>query len=199
MQLLKITTTPIKYRVEAERASFTLAESDTNIIAEKPQNYVKKSSGAHSATGNALKNATVAPDMVDQNGRIRHDKSFEHTVASAGTYDIKARYGTNIKTSRTVESGKMNFISQSTMSLDRGLSEMSSIVPDKSWEPEVNISGTSQNLENNSVDTSPKYEFNPATYKFIVEEYADVEIEYLGGFNYFPASSAPDYEEIENS
>ena len=31
----------------------------------------------------------------------------------------------------------------------------------------------------------------------IVEEFAHVEIEYLGGFNYVPKSSAPDYEEPE--
>ena len=42
MQLLKITTTPIKYRVETERASFTLADSDNYDSSGVLQGGIKK-------------------------------------------------------------------------------------------------------------------------------------------------------------
>ena len=51
MQLLKITTTPIKYRVETERASFTLADSDNYDSLGSVKESVRKIDTAKNSHG----------------------------------------------------------------------------------------------------------------------------------------------------
>lgn len=198
MQLLKITTTPIKYRVETERASFTLADSDNYDSLGSVKESVRKIDTASSAANN-LKNEVYSSETARLQRRTRQDKTFDHSGGQFGSYDIKYRYGignNNVSDSQ-IPSDK-EFIRQKAVSMDRAFYEINSLKPDESWEPDVKVQSKDMPIQQN-IDVSPELEFNPATYKFVVEELADVKIEYLGGFNYFPRSSAPDYEEEENT
>lgn len=198
MQLLKITTTPIKYRVETERASFTLADSDNYDSLGSVKESVRKIDTASSAANN-LKNEVYSSETAQLQRRTRQDKTFDHSGGQFGSYDIKYRYGIgNNNVSNSQIPSDKEFIQQKAVSMDRAFYEINSLKPDESWEPDVKVQSKDMSIQQN-IDVSPELEFNPATYKFVVEELADVKIEYLGGFNYFPRSSAPDYEEEENT
>lgn len=198
MQLLKITTTPIKYRVETERASFTLADSDNYDSLGSVKESVRKIDTAKNAANN-LKSEVSSSNVAQLPKRTRQDKTFERSGGQFSSYDVKYHYGignNNVSDSKIPSDKK--FVPQKAVSMDRAFYEIHSLKPDESWEPDVKAQSNDAPVQQN-IDVSPELEFNPATYKFVVEEFADVKIEYLGGFNYFPKSSAPDYEEEENT
>ncbi|MBP1564511.1 MAG: hypothetical protein J6A58_01975 [Oscillospiraceae bacterium] len=198
MQLLKITTTPIKYRVETERASFTLADSDNYDSSGVLQGGIKKVDATNNTAANTLKNEVSSSSVAQYQKMARQDKTFDHSGGQFSSYDVRYRYGVGNNVSQIQPQSDGQFISQKAVSIDRAFYEMDSLRPDESWEPEVKIQSESAPVQQ-SIDASPKLEFNPATYKFVVEELADVKIEYLGGFNYFPRSSAPGYEAEEDT
>lgn len=193
MQLLKITTTPIKYRIESEDASFTVSQSDSNEnIYDNFNIPVVQTSEMRNNSEKLKEQTNFNPNT---SGIRREDRSFS---MSGGTvenneYDVKYRYG-----QKNAVSENKPYISggvvqrRAAVSIDTAINNIESIIPDKSWEPERKISDT--------VNSSPekKVTFNPAKTKMVVEEMADVKIEYIGGFNYFPKSSDPDYVEPED-
>ena len=188
MQLLKITTVPIKYKEEKR----VVVNTDTSFSLE---NIEKNSSNIQIPVAN------VSNSRNDNKSNIKQEiSSSQPAVYSRGTDGIK--YETASETDENEYSvsycyGKKNIalVSKYTcsaaaqnirrVSIDSVIDNIDSVIPDKSWEPKI------QSEKQESVNKEKS-----ETYK-TVEEFAHVEIEYMGGFNYFPKSSDPDYEEPE--
>ena len=189
MQLLKITTVPIKFKeqenipVENNNAVFSVNAAEKN--AANVQIPV-------AGTQNSQNSAEMYDESalgVPQAGVQRKADSMIHESASdkeGVTYSVDNRSGGRNRVpepKQNVSAFLRNNV-QKAATLDSALDSIDSVLPDKSWEPE---SG-----HNAARVHAPE----PEPQK-IVDEYAHVEIEYLGGFNYVPKSSAPDYEEPE--
>jgi len=195
MQLLKITSTPIKYRVESERASLTVVSPDQKRRANGAFKSLKVNS---TGTQNDYRqNVRTSSNRTNNDvQRLRSDRSFESTdkELSDSGYGKTYSCGQSVRIQKNSISGIINQKNGSA-SIERALDEISEIIPDKSWEPEK----AEDTAEASKEDSGLEFEFTPATYKLIVEELANVKIEYLGGINYFPKSSAPDYEDPDIS
>lgn len=193
MQLLKITTVPIKYKVEQEN---TVTESDSSFNVELEKN----ASNVKIPVAGSEKSQR-RPDMVRDRSSFRAN-GMNNTVTDAvndsvqnggqNDYDVKYCYGRkNVTPETKVQGNVLNMVNYSSAPLDAAIDGIDSPLPDSSWEPDaVEKSTVNSNSKVNTVHQKPRE-------RKIVEEFAHVEIEYLGGFNYVPKSSAPDYEEPE--
>ncbi len=193
MQLLKITTVPIKYKVEQEN---TVTESDSSFNVELEKN----ASNVKIPVAGSEKSQR-RPDMVRDRSSFRAN-GMNNTVTDAvndsgqnsgqNDYDVKYCYGRkNVTPETKVQGNALNMVNYSSAPLDAAIDGIDSLLPDSSWEPDaVEKSTVNSNSKVNTVHQKPRE-------RKIVEEFAHVEIEYLGGFNYVPKSSAPDYEEPE--
>ncbi|MBE6854703.1 MAG: hypothetical protein E7501_03500 [Ruminococcus sp.] len=183
MQLLKITTKPIEYKIEVEHASLKVAEN-------KPADVL---------TQNAVK--AVAPQTSQETARqVRRDPGFVHHVqatapeTAANLQAYNASMGTHASTAATAE-----YVAQQpesaaySQNLDAALAQIPQAI-DPSWEPK-NANGVKDGkaLEN----AKRQMEYTPGKVSIEVESRAEVEIEYLGSPRYVPPSSAPDYEPPE--
>ena len=193
MQLLKITTVPIKYKVEQEN---TVTESDSSFNVELEKN----ASNVKIPVAGSEKSQR-RPDMVRDRSSFRAN-GMNNTVTDAvndsvqnggqNDYDVKYCYGRkNVTPETKVQGNALSMVNYSSAPLDAAIDGIDSLLPDSSWEPDaVGKSTVNSNSKVNTVHQKPRE-------RKIVEEFAHVEIEYLGGFNYVPKSSAPDYEEPE--
>lgn len=192
MQLLKITTVPIKYKVEQENA---VPESDSSFNVELEKN----TSNVKIPVAGSEKSQR-RPDMVRDRSSFRANginNAVTDSVNDSGQnggqndYDVKYCYGRkNVSPESKVQGNAMKMVNYSSVPLDAAIDEIDSLLPDSSWEPDLAEKNGSTDNTVHTVRQKPRE-------RKIVEEFAHVEIEYLGGFNYVPKSSAPDYEEPE--
>lgn len=187
MQLLKITTVPIKYR---EQENITADNSNSVFSLDSVEKNSENIQIPVANTSNSRNN----PEMYDEslvNGSVpvvqRKADSMVHESSSesaGNNYSVNYRYGRkNLQPEpkQDVSAFRRNSV-HTASTIDSALDSIESLIPDKSWEPEA------KHHNNQVTEPEPRK---------VVEEFAHVEIEYLGGFNYVPASSAPDYEEPE--
>lgn len=198
MQLLKITSTPIKYRIESEKATLTVSGTDPeqNIAGQAQNQRIVHPNDVSSYRNTIINNHET---VNKESEKIRADKSFvskmvvqgKNITDSANQYSrINSKVCNRSKTCGSVI--QANSVSDINIAINR----LKSVKPDDSWEPDKNIAEYS---ENDNYVAQKKLKFTPASYKLIVEEFADVKIEYLGGIDYFPESSAPDYEKPDDT
>lgn len=189
MQLLKITTTPIKIKVVSEKASFE-EETAPPVPDLNSINTVQRAGGK--ALNEQNKNTLDTQYQDYQTQKINYDNSRKDKPISktdsgidSGVYDIKFRYGQQKAVSdaekRRVSGGSVSRVSGA--SIESNVQKLKKAVPDESWEPE---------------EEKEVKKYVPGKISFEIEEMADVNIEYVGGFNYFPRSSDPEYEEPED-
>ena len=202
MQLLKITTTPIKYRIESERASITLADPDSTKNSQQVHKPVIQQHGKTQLSSRQDLNSNSDVISSDSIRKTRTDSLINSSSKKmrSDDYIIKYRYGQNKKSIQFDSDIQDSIPVHRNISIQEKLDQIKSLKPDISWEPSQSDNDTSFKTCNyKEINQKPEYEFTPATWRLIVEEMADVKIEYLGGFNYVPKSSAPDYEETGNT
>ena len=97
MQLLKITTTPIKYRIESERASIELAEPDSTKSFQQVQKTVIQQHGKTQLSSGQDLDSNSDVISADSSGKIRTDSMIKSSSEKMGSDDylIKYRYGQN--------------------------------------------------------------------------------------------------------
>ncbi len=200
MQLLHITTTPMKYELEVEHAKLEHNQDfqpRAEITTTKPKLHV------HS------KNAEVHIDTYQARKSLGLQRigDFIRTGAQMGKDSI------NQKTREYVEIGKelsnaKDGVTISSVYTQKMLSETQSSLytvflpstgADISWRP----AELSMNYDPGEVDTDWEITKNtmnyvPGSVRLKILEYADVIIEYLGGPMFVPPSADPEYVEPEN-
>ncbi|MBR6923770.1 MAG: hypothetical protein IKH50_04455, partial [Oscillospiraceae bacterium] len=180
MQLLKITTVPIKFReqenvsaennpdfspenAEVNSANVRIPVKNTHSSKNNPEMYDGHVVGNKATGGVQQKFINRQPDSM------RHESASE---TEGNEYSVNYCYGKkNVKPEpkpTCAEYMRQNI--QSAATIDSAIDSMDSVVPDKSWEPEPKEAPKAVKIH------APK----PQPRK-IVEEYAHVEFEYLGG------------------
>lgn len=195
MQLLKITTVPIKYRVEQETVT---------VETTPPVSPVKNVSDASIAPAapSAAQNNTER--LIDKNNfraealRRARAGNAANKAGQAGSedqYDVKYCYGKkNVSPDIKATCSYINNTMLPAVSMEAAMDSIDSLYPDSSWEPQQKEQNANRN---DNVSTKAVRSVERTKKRMIVEEYAHVDIEYLGGFNYVPESSAPDYVDPE--
>lgn len=188
MQLLKITTTPIKIKVVTEKATFE--EEEKSLVPDmNSSSVVQKAGGKGRALNEQNKNTLDAQysDYKTQKGNygnFRKDRliSKQEIGMDSGVYDIKFRYGQQrtVSGNENVKAGDAFEYRGNSSSIESNVQKLKKAMPDDSWEPDR--------------DKKVK-KYVPGKISFEIEEMAEVDIEYTGGFNYFPKSSDPEYKE----
>lgn len=157
MLLLKITTTPIEYRLEVEKPSLKPLDNVKN--AEHSDSAVKASK---KLTAQSAKHTAVRSDTMRMTGGTDTVKSYQ------------SYYAPQQPAAKSVK-----FHAGYSSSIEEVSSHISEIISDS---------------EGVVTESTPKMEYVPGSMKVEIEHLAKVDCEYLGGIDYFPASSAPDYE-----
>lgn len=197
MQLLKITSNPMKYELEIERPKL---EYNQDLIP--------------------------TADMESHSARLKIER-IENTKVSIDTYEARKSLGImsvgdsieksaqgvdkHIKelTREYVEIGKaMSNIQEHVSISDIFKSKMleqpelytaylPSVGAELSWSPaRLDISFEPGDTELDWQINENQFSFVPGSIRVKVSEFASVNIEYLGGPMYVPPSASPDYEEI---
>ena len=180
MLLLKITTTPIEYTLQVEKASL------------KPLEDVNKTEAT----------APAAPDFSRQATERRRSDGAIVTGVRADK-DNENAYRAYVKTNGAPRAAAPKPAAPVTPQTASSLDENADRIPtafSASWEP-VTID-VKPAVEAEQPDTAvaeqaqlqPRLEFVPGSMKLKIEQLAKVDCEYVGGMRYVPASSAPDYE-----
>lgn len=195
MQLLHITSTPMKYELEVENAKLEYQQDVTP--------YAKVDTVPSELTMQS-KNTEVRIDTYEARkslGIIRIGDSIEK-IAKEGMAHI------NSQTKEYVEIGKaMGNIQDGTTIADIYRQKMlqqpelyTAFLPsggaDISWSPaqlDVKYQPGDVNYDWQVKDTT--YNYLPGSVRMKIVEYAHVDIEYLGGPMYVPPSADPDFEE----
>lgn len=195
MQLLKIKTTPIDYEINIQGARLETAQLENATVS--------------------LKNNPLRIDSQTEGVKMRMDSSAMRsslgmqTVAEAAKEaPAKTQQTANKTTSDYVHQGNSmlekgmdiaQFMKQKMLSgttLETNIGAIPSERIDVSWEP----ASVKHDVKRSSVDmdwkkSAHEMEFIPSSFSLEVKQLAEVEIEYIGGFQYVPPSSDPNYEE----
>lgn len=199
MQLLQITTTPMKYELEIENAKLEHNQDfqpKADITTEKPRLQV------HS------RNAEVQIDTYEARKSIGLQRVGDLIASEAQ----RGENHINQKTREYVEIGKeMSKIHEgatvSSIYTQKMLSEaqtstytvfLPSTGADISWKPaELSMSYDPGSVNMDWEITQNMMNYVPGSVRMKILEYADINIEYLGGPMYVPPSADPAYTEPE--
>lgn len=195
MQLIKIKTIPIEYDIKIENARLVAADIESGKMSQK-------------TTPLKIQSKT-------ENAKMRMDSSAMRSSMGMKTPGDVAKEAP-AKTQQTANSVTTEFVQQGNAMTEQGmtisqymkqkmLNDMRtqtaitttpSAPVDISWEP-ATIETKVQRSEVDLDFQRPvcEMEFIPSSYSLEIKQLASVEIEYIGGFQYVPPSSDPDYEE----
>ena len=191
MQLLKITSIPLKYNIETENASLKIQRLSQEQISQ------------HSELANLSVSSEGIKIRMDSSA-MRSSMGFKTVAQVAEEAPAKTQQTANSVTSAYVNMGNRmaqkgmtvaQYINQNMLS-NATIETAISVRIDTSWEPaksEVNFEPAKTQFDWQSAQK--KMEFVPSKLSLEIEQYANVDIEYIGGFSYVPPSSNPDYEE----
>ncbi len=200
-QLLKITTTPIKIAVNVEQGHYEEVEQKENVRKEvqrqqrvqalQQQQAANMAGTTHkSANVDSYKSQTISASIPVEISAINNVMNMRINNAATQLSEISANAATTSATN-VVE----NYVTTSD--------NLAAYVPNTTdsikWEP------TTLNLDLElNFNTEPEYEYVeqdttklryvPREISFEVEQYPSIKIEYLGGPQYVPPSSDPNYK-----
>lgn len=200
MQLIKIKTYPIQYEMHIENAKISTPAMDPAELDI-------------STTPLKIDNETTNIQMRMDSSDMRRSMGMKTIADVAREAPAKTQQTANRVTSEYVNMGnQMANGASSGMSvadlmrqklfenttIESTIAQIPSEKVDISWEPAT----VKHRVQQSKADidwkkAAQEMEFVPSKFSLEVQEYAHVEIEYIGGFQYVPPSSDPNYEEKE--
>lgn len=195
MQLLKITTTAIEYRMHTENASLRVIENkparldptqEPGKLEMRSQDIKVQLDTTRARDSMGLRNPAV---VIREQGRAGMQAAQEATAqyAAIGNQLAQIHTGQDIP---SVFAQMMNQQSETAMVF------IPSQGPDISWKKgdlSINYEPTPPGAEYKAAKFTMEYV--PAKYKMDIVTYPKVSIEYIGGPIYVPPSANPNYED----
>ena len=199
MQLIKIKTIPIKYNIKTENARLTIPQMDSGDLNLKitplkidtettPIKLRMDSSDMRRSMGmNTI--ADVHREMPAKTQQTANRVTSEYV--SLGNQMAEAH-----SEGITVAELMRNKLMEGNAPVQSTIAAIPSEKIDISWEP-ATVKHTVQRSEATTdwKKAAQEMEFIPSSYSLEVEQFAEVEIEYIGGHLYVPPSSDPNYKE----
>ena len=200
MQLLKIKTIPIKYNISTKSASLTVPE-------------IEPADMKLDTTPLKIDTQTKSIQMRMDSSDMRRSMGMKTIADVMREAPAKTQQTANRVTSEYVQIGNRmakdahNGLTVAQIMRDKSFenttieSTIGSIPTERidlSWEPAaVKHKVRRSEVETDWKTAAQEMEFVPSSYSLEVEQYADVIIEYIGGHQYVPPSSDPNYEDKE--
>lgn len=195
MQLLDIKITPIEYEIHIEQGKLVPVDSvEADSFEDCSKSTHSKSVGNVNVRMDTLAVNTSPQSSVQSLTQVE-------TISPANTAYAVYRENDNGGTVDAQNLKKMvniDFIDKRMVTIDSQMNLSPQIKIDPSWEPASDVSRSDSSSESTSVDflynERSKIEYVPGRFHMDIIQYPKVEFEYIGGFNYVPKSSDPDYE-----
>lgn len=196
MQLLKITSSPIQYQYQVESARLenqkpTLPEYD---IQRQPSKLSVK---------------TQDVQVQISNRRAYQSMGFHGTVAWAKEYGSRGLKAADRAKGEAAQTGNQMARIQDGVTIAQIVQNrlmqgppmavhtfLPSAGPDISWQPhQVSTTYQPDRVRFDWQTQREPMEYVPGKFSLLITQYPELNIEYLGGFNYVPPSADPEYEE----
>lgn len=196
MQLLKITASPVQYQYQVEHArlenqkptlpEYSIQRQPSKLSVESRNVQVQISSrrafqsmGFHGNVEWAREYGSRGMDAAD---RAKGD------AAKMGNQMSRIQDGVTI--AQLIQNRLMQAPPMAVHTF------LPSVGPDISWEPsQVSTSYQAEQAKFDWQTQRQPMRFVPGKFSLEITQYPKLNIEYLGGFNYVPPSSDPDYQE----
>ena len=193
MQLLKITTTPIKYELEVEHARLELNQKSTpnaEFSSKNPQLSIDTRQGQMNISTYKARNSIGMYTVKDRNAVIEQD------IQQHFSEYIRQTIETGKQLSRIDEGTTIGQIVRQRMLEQPQL--YTAFIPssgaEMSWEPgEISMDYQKGEVDTEFSVSEGQAEFIPGSVHLKILENLDVQIEYIGGPVYFPKSMDPKY------
>lgn len=196
MNVLKITSTPIKLSMTSQRARLESQIPDPEVgIIQNPGHLNMKS-----------ENIKVNIDSTRTRDSLgfRTPKGLMRDAAQAGlaaASEATAQYSRIGNQMMQIQDGvtvadimKNQMLAQASVAT--GIKFIPSVAPEISWtQPDLSIDYTPAQVEFHPQVSEHSARYVPGELNVNVEQYPKVEIEYVGEPMYVPPSASPDYEE----
>lgn len=176
MQLLKITSTPIEYKIKTHDGEYKEKEKTDNV----------DSSSSNNSSGNQQICYTVS--LSTNNLKLADGQTF---VSDSAMKSQQTSSGNIIYNKADIIKAQ-NADTKSPKKDDEVL-----VKPNKSSAKNTNSTKLTEEIVEETVEEEAGKEYVPGFVELEVLERPKVDIEYLGGFTYVPESSDPDYKEEE--
>lgn len=195
MQLLKIENIPIQYRFQIEHARLELKQADNPSMRQSRTaarlNLQKKDIQVRLDTTemrNSLNLKSTAKMLDDE--AAKGSQAVQKAVSDFGNFGQQVSQIQNGVTIPQLISQKL-FEQPDTIT-----TFLPSVGPEISWDPaELNIGYEAASTQTDWEINQNVLDFVPGKFQMIIEQYPQVNIEYLGEPHYVPASANPNYEE----
>ncbi|MGL5977769.1 MAG: hypothetical protein ACRCZJ_02080 [Erysipelotrichaceae bacterium] len=175
-QLLKITTTPIKVRVEVERGKYV---EQKQVAKAKPSAQTKQVKTQRIDTLRVQQNTTPMKTQQLQPNKTQDTASFQLQAKSLqegmqSVHDVVLQ---------RLNSEVLNHV------VYMSNSNQAKVEPDS-----LQLEFQPLKIDFDFSQLKAQMQFQPGSLQFIIDTYPDVAIEYIGDPIYVPASSDPNYE-----
>lgn len=194
MQMIKIVNVPMEYKMEIEHARLEMKNEPI------PKADVSRAPGELHIQSKQAKMRMDTTDMRASMG-LKNTGDFLKDTAIKGRQEAQKAAGTymsDVKQMADSQNGINNIVAGRLMnpSPQTQMVFLPSVGPNISWEP----ASLQLDYEPGTVTFDWKLlqnsmEYIPGKFHLDILQYPDVEIEYLAGPNYVPASADPNYKE----
>lgn len=195
MQLLKITTTPIEYKLQLQNAALKVSEntpaklnpktnpSELNI---KTQNIKVKLDTSRARDSLGFHDQTTTAKNAGERG-LQAAQQATAQYAAIGNQLAQIQYPS--------QDVPTVFAQLLTKQPETAMVFLPSQGPDISWEPNsIDINYKPATVQTEWQSAKFTMEYVPSKYKLDIVQYPKVNIEYVGGPMYVPPSANPNYE-----
>lgn len=189
MNLLKITTTPMKINVVVEKSKFE--EIKPAPVASLPS--LKR---ANASSQKTIKSSIINKRDVYQSNRLSENRieNIPLTISAVNGTSIEA-----LQLNHSMQSHDLSGLLKQRLSNTE--STQVAYIPvtntgEIKWEPR-SLQLEFQSMQLDLKQLQKEYKFIPSQLKFEIEQYPSIQIEYLGDPVYVPPSANPNYDEKE--
>lgn len=201
MQLIKIKQIPIEYEIKTEDAKLVTPQIEPADLDLK-------------TTPLKIDTETTPIKLRMDSSNMRRSMGMKTIADVHREFPAQTQQTANRVTSKYVSLGNQmanghsegitvaQLMSQDLMNkttpIETTIAQIPSERIDMSWEPAtIKHKVRRSDVETNWKKAAQEMEFVPSSYSLEIKQFAHVEIEYIGGHQYVPPSSDPNYEEKE--
>lgn len=201
MQLIKIKQIPIKYEIKTENAKLTIPQIepadlklDTTPLKIDTETTPIKLRMDSSDMRRSMGMKTIADLTREAPGKTQQTTNRVTSEYVSLGNQMANGHSDGISVAQLMSQNLMN----KTTSIETTIATIPSERIDISWEPAtVKHKVRQSDVTMDWKTAAQEMEFVPSSYSLEIQEFAHVEIEYIGGHQYVPPSSDPNYEEKE--
>lgn len=195
MQLIKITTTPIEYKLQIDKAALKVAENEFAKITPHvtPSQLRVESQNIKVQLNTQAARDSIGLHTTDTFAKMNGQAGLDAARKATAQYAQIGNKLAQIQNNATVPSV---FAQAMQSQPETAMVFVPKTGPDISWQPNsLNIDYTPAKVNGEYQASKFNMEYVPAKYKMDIIQYPKVTIEYIGGIRYVPPSSDPNYEE----